>query len=63
MTNPNYNGIVTTDVISKITKDNLVIQKYFKKCFRENIQYLINIYALPKIICIINSIISKKISK
>ena len=72
VTNPNYSGIVTTDVISKITKDNLeIVTKIFKKMLsgklfdnKSDPEYTIFnkyiILALPKVFCIINSITSQK---
>ena len=72
ITNPNYSGIVTTDVISKTTKDNLdIVTKIFKKMLSGSLfdnesepEYTIFnkfiIFMLPKIFNIIQSITPQK---
>ena len=72
ISNPDFNGIITTCVISKITKDNLeIITKILKKILSGNLfsnkidseytifnKYIIDI--LPKILDIIKSLNSQK---
>lgn len=71
ITNPDFNGIVTTDVISKITKENLAIiarvmnkmlsgKLFTKKELEFTIFNKFIIDTLPKIFDIIISIIIEK---